>query len=35
MIERTLATELAASVLNHGRCQAIIHQAGIQETRLA
>jgi hypothetical protein len=35
MIERTSATELAASLLNHGRCQATIHQPTIQETRLA
>jgi hypothetical protein len=40
MIERSSATELAASVLNHGRCHAIIHpaaihQAVIPETRLA
>jgi hypothetical protein len=30
MIERTSATELVSSVLNHGRCQATI-----RETRLA
>jgi hypothetical protein len=40
MFERTSATERAASVLNHGRSQAtihqaVIHQAVIPETRLA
>ena len=35
MIERTSATELAPSVLNHGPCRAIIQQATMQETRLA
>jgi hypothetical protein len=40
MIERSSATELAASALNHGHCRAIIQQANIQpahiqETRFA
>ena len=35
MIERTSATELAPSVLNHGPCQATIQQADIREIRLA
>jgi hypothetical protein len=40
MIERTSATEFAASVLNYSRCCSIIEHANIQsahvqETRLA
>jgi hypothetical protein len=34
MIERTSATERAASVLRHGRCEATIQQANIQPPRI-